>query len=74
MTDAPESVPAMLPAYGPDVNLQRRKEIHEAQPKGPVTTDKPISFRVAKAKAQSTRTKPAKKRIRFRDPRNPKFY
>lgn len=69
--------PAPLPAYLPDQNLARRKAEHDARPKYPVTTDKPISFRVSRVKPTLKPHYPRKARKPkkpLRDPRNPIFY
>jgi len=73
MTD---SVPGLLPAYMPDENLARRKAIEDAKPKNPLTTDKPIRFRVTHSKATTRHHYPRKARRRREQPdlRNPTYY
>lgn len=70
----------MTEEYQPDVILNQRTEAQKAKPRGPVTTDKPISFRVQKTRP-NTQTKHYPKKARARrpgvevpDPRNVKFF
>lgn len=66
-------------AYQPDENLKRRQDAHRALPKPPLTTDKPISFRVQKTRPPTQRKHYPRKRIlrptvEQYDPRNVHFF
>lgn len=65
-----------FPPYAPDENLRARKAARDAAVKSSVTTEKPVSFRVARTRP-STLTKhyPRKARkLKQRDPRVVQFF
>lgn len=67
-----------LPQYYPDAVLAKRKAEQDAKPKPPVTTDKPINFRVNSTRP-ATKQKHYPRKVRTtqrkgRDPRDVQYY